>query len=407
MIIGLKYKLSFWHVLLCAMPLLWLWFVLVNHLRVEWTLNAQYAYGWAVPFLCVFLLWQRIRLERSDGQPTLWEQFFSSKRLWLPVAVGLALLYVPTRLIQEANPDWRLVSWGLAIEVIGLTVCLLHLVVLVWVASHQGIAAVSRWHDPTGVTILLGCFFGLWLLAHRFARKHPPAAVQPRAEPPRFSKSHGPFPSFAFFILGFWLLLAETGIHSWYRYHESRMKAPVTWHINWPNTPTMREIPIAPVTRQTLRYDEAENRAWVADGHSWQAVFMRWEPGSVAARMTYNHTPEVCLTAAGQHIIDQSDLMNLTVRGLELPFRFYQLGGTPQPTFVAYCLWEDRSANHRFKTASLGWGNRLGPVLAGTRNTGQRSIELMFTGVNDFDAAKDAVERLLNGILSEPKVEAR
>ena len=34
---------------------------------------------------------------------------------------SFALLYAPTRLIEEANPGWRLVSWALAIEVVGLT----------------------------------------------------------------------------------------------------------------------------------------------------------------------------------------------------------------------------------------------------------------------------------------------
>ena len=44
--------------LLLAVFLGWLWAVLLNHLRVEWTLNPQYGYGWAVPFLCAYLLWK-------------------------------------------------------------------------------------------------------------------------------------------------------------------------------------------------------------------------------------------------------------------------------------------------------------------------------------------------------------
>jgi hypothetical protein len=38
-----------------------LWFTLINHLRVEWTVNPQYAYGWAVPFLCAFLLARKMQ----------------------------------------------------------------------------------------------------------------------------------------------------------------------------------------------------------------------------------------------------------------------------------------------------------------------------------------------------------
>src|SRR5437773_11753796 len=45
-----------------ALPLCvlgFLWFTLINHVRVEWTVNPQYGYGWAVPFLCAFLIWKR------------------------------------------------------------------------------------------------------------------------------------------------------------------------------------------------------------------------------------------------------------------------------------------------------------------------------------------------------------
>ncbi len=149
----------------CTMParlllfcsLAWLWFTLINHLRVEWAVNPQYAYGWAVPFLCLYLLWTKVESRRekaemlkSEGQRTedgelrsvvsgQWSAV-SSPVVSSPVVSGpgfsfsafqlfsfclLAFLYLPTRLIQEANPEWRLVSWALALEVIGLTLLLL------------------------------------------------------------------------------------------------------------------------------------------------------------------------------------------------------------------------------------------------------------------------------------------
>src|SRR5580658_5353140 len=36
-----------------------LWFILLNQLRVEWTVNPQYSYGWIVPLLCLGLLARR------------------------------------------------------------------------------------------------------------------------------------------------------------------------------------------------------------------------------------------------------------------------------------------------------------------------------------------------------------
>src|SRR5262249_10351774 len=42
-------------------------------------------------------------------------------------AAFLALTIFPTRLIQEANPDWRLASWALALQVAGLTLAAIYL----------------------------------------------------------------------------------------------------------------------------------------------------------------------------------------------------------------------------------------------------------------------------------------
>ena len=39
--------------------LAYLWFRVIDHLRIEWSLNEQYAYGWAVPILCAYLFWKR------------------------------------------------------------------------------------------------------------------------------------------------------------------------------------------------------------------------------------------------------------------------------------------------------------------------------------------------------------
>src|SRR6266404_2097142 len=52
----------------------YLWFTLINHLRVEWTVNPQYRYGWAVPVLCRCLIWRRRHQKRpqdygTTGQP--------------------------------------------------------------------------------------------------------------------------------------------------------------------------------------------------------------------------------------------------------------------------------------------------------------------------------------------------
>jgi hypothetical protein len=128
---GFRFPVSGFRQALCALPLAWLWFVLINELRVEWTVNPQYGYGWAVPLLCVFLIWQRIQKAKCGSQKVESgkQKFISAFRFphfYFLLLLGSAPLYAPTRLVQEANPGWRLVSWALAIEVVVLTLALLH-----------------------------------------------------------------------------------------------------------------------------------------------------------------------------------------------------------------------------------------------------------------------------------------
>jgi exosortase len=114
----------------------WLWFVLINQLRVEWTNNPQYSYGWAVPFLCLYLAWQKCRKPVEAAARFRFPAFpLSAFRFSVAAFFLLAFLYAPTRLIQEANPEWHLVSWALAVEVIGLTLCVL------WLAQTSIFAA--------------------------------------------------------------------------------------------------------------------------------------------------------------------------------------------------------------------------------------------------------------------------
>ena len=90
--------------------LLWLW--LFAHLRDEWTLNAQYNYGWAVPVMAVLFFWRRWK-ERPDPAPT----GRGAPAVFL-AAIGLFVLLLPLRVIETANPDWRLLSWTLALVVV-------------------------------------------------------------------------------------------------------------------------------------------------------------------------------------------------------------------------------------------------------------------------------------------------
>ncbi len=518
-----------------------LWALLINHLRVEWSLNPQYGYGWGVPFLCLYLLWQKIQKSsvsgpgavignqklESGGKPPEGGGRHPASRFSnfsLLLLLGCALLYAPTHLIEESNPEWRLVSWALALEVVGLTLLLIYVVlgatwlrrlafpiafflvavpwptvvegpliqgltradagatvellgwlgipamphgnvievatgevgideacsgirsfqatlmlslflgewysltrplrlllvvsgfalsfvfnlarmsVLVWVAAHHGVTAIAQWHDPTGVTILLACFFALLGFATFLARKQ--IFVQPATtatSPAEVSPSKRRLVPLLLTLI-IWFGVVEISVEAWYRWHEMRMPSATLWTMSWPtNNPTFKTAVLPDRTRQLLRYDEGRSVAWVADEIEWQAVFLRWNPGRTAVHLAQNHTPEVCLTSAGHQLKTISDRTWFEAGGLRLPFIVYAVSDTRKPVHVFYCLWDDRTSAQGRGTLSLNYGNRLAPVLAGLRNPGQRSLEIALTGnLNEAQAAAAFQNQLQEIIQSAP-----
>lgn len=515
---------------LSGASLLLLWFRLIQHLRVEWSVNPQYTYGWAVPFLCVFLAWRSWRRNGAAGgaDAALDVGREGWGRLGGALAGAAALLYGATRLVQEANPEWRLVSWALALEVLVLTVFLLRLfpdftfraspftlhpsrslpallfflVAVPWptllegpltqglaranaaataellgwagvpalrhgnvievasgvvgidaacsgirslqatfmlslffgefyrlsprrrlglclagfacsflfnvvrttllssVAAGGGMAAVAAWHDPAGGAILLASFICLWLLARRLRKA---ASAQEKMNcgaaewecrgrlPCRTESARGRRACRAAGLL-IWLLCVELGVEAWYRRQEHRLAAPVTWTLELPaRNPTFQNLPLAERTRQFLRYDEAANAAWDADGWRWQAMFFCWKPGRTAVHLVKGHTPEVCLSAAGNRLTAQSEVRVLRCQDLNLPVRFYSFQSPSGPLHVVYCLWRDRAPGQSFGADRLSYRNRLEPVLRGTRLTGQRSLEVALWGCADQQQAEAAL----------------
>jgi exosortase len=504
------------------LPLAWLWFVLVNDLRVEWTVNPQYSYGWAVPFLCAFLLWQKIQKPENRRQKA---EAHPPPSIFYLLLVLCAVLYAPTRLVEEANPGWRLVSWALALEVVGITLCALRFTIydlrfaifpicyflvavpwpsllegtliqsltrldtgittellgwlgipamphgnvievatgvvgideacsgirsfqatlmislflgeyyglsvfrravlclagfalsflfnlarmslLVWVAAHKGVAAIASWHDPAGVTILVACFFclwgmGVWLKAGAEINNQKEERRKPKPEIPMPTTLNPQLPTVRklAMALGIWILMTEFSIEGWYRWHEARVPIAMHWTVAWPtNNPTFKEEPLAGRTRQILRYDEGRSAGWSDGNLTWQAVFLRWDPGRTALHLAEDHTPEICMTGAGRtlNVISRQEWFD--VNGLRLPFSVNAVTDLPQHFYVFYCLWDDRASVQEFQTLDLTYGNRLTPVLAGLRNPGQRSLEIAVTGPASAAEAEAAVREELRTIV--------
>jgi exosortase len=522
--------------LLPALVFGFLWFTLINNLRVEWTLNPQYSYGWAVPLLCAYLIRQNLSSSNADTR-NLKLKIQNSKFLY-GLFVFLALLYFPTRLLQEANPEWRLTSWALAIEVVGLTLLAIYFLsrssiypfsifrfshfvfpicfflvavpwptsfeqtliqtlthadakattellgwlgvpalplgnvirvatgevgideacsgirsfqatlmislflgefyrlnlprrlalvlggfamsilfnlarmsILVWIAAKKGIDAIAKWHDPTGLTILIACFCGLWGLSLLLAGKNEKPNSKNKnqkfenASAEDHQKFNFPVSNFTLAsftaALALWILFTEISVAAWYHVHEMRLPPAAQWTVALPtHNPTFKNLSLPESAREILRYDESRSASWQENNFQWQAIFLRWNPGRTAVHLAQNHTPAVCLTAAGHQLNTVTTLAWFEINGMHLPFAIYEITDSPQPVFVFYCLWDDRATTQEFQTASLTFGSRLAPVFAGLRNPGQRSLEIAVNGANSADEAKNILRLELEKIIN-------
>jgi len=101
-----------------------LWFVLCRHLSGEWSVNAQYNYGWFVPFFALLLFWLRWEGRPMEGRAPSRPNLGTAQRPSLQVvaiAVLALLLLFPVRLFEIGNPDWRPLGWVHAAVVTTLT----------------------------------------------------------------------------------------------------------------------------------------------------------------------------------------------------------------------------------------------------------------------------------------------
>jgi exosortase len=486
----------------------YLLFSLINELRVEWTLNEQYHYGWAVPFLAGFLFWRRCLSFRSLGSRG------ASPACTIATAAFLLFFLLPLRIIQEANSDWRFVSWALALDLTGLFLSALfyfggpaavqhfvfpilfllvavpwpsgieqwlvqHLsrantalaieilgwagipalqhgnlvqlstglieidpacsgirslqavimaaaffgefyllnrtrrfylfaaglllallcnvvrtVTLVWIAAARGLVTMSAWHDTAGIAILLACLTGLYIASDLLRTRRP--SVQNSPLPIRTAPSCGA-------VLGClaWFALIELTTFLWYHLHEINRPSPVVWRFKLPSAETdVTNLPISTDVRRILHFDFGQHARWQQpDGATIETYFFEWLPGRSAATLARNHTPEVCLPAAGRNILAEKEL-TFAIKGLKLPFREYTLNSARLPTYVFYCLWEDCAGEQSAKTEFLTIDHRLRNVLQGRRNQGQRVLHIAVHGAGSDSDALSTVRELLEQFLS-------
>jgi exosortase len=100
-----------WKVWLGALALLLSWCLLLFQLSFTWETNEQYAHGYLVPLLCLFLLLKIYPKDNEIESPDHTSPL--QGKLWLIIGIPLILAFVPVWLVRGANSDWRLINFAL------------------------------------------------------------------------------------------------------------------------------------------------------------------------------------------------------------------------------------------------------------------------------------------------------
>src|SRR5437868_7632794 len=270
--------------------------------------------------------------------------------------------------------------------------------ILVWVGTHRGVAGVESWHDPAGLTILIVCLFGLWLVSLAMLRRDGISAigsVSQRQKPPL------PVRRMALVLLGAWLVLTEGAVQIWYRSHQTI--AASHWAVLWPNSESnYKSVPIAPEAESLLQYNEGGGASWEGnDGHQWLMFFFRWFPGRTAARFVKVHRPDICLPASGRTMERDNGLRMIAVHGVNLPIRVYRFRDHGSPLHVFYCYWDARSSYENAAAAvAEDWSfrGRLRAAFQGRREIGAQMLEIAVWGYQDDAEASEALARELSQV---------
>lgn len=496
-----------------AIPLALLayWLVGIRLLCPQWSVYSQYNYGWAVPALCLYLLW----LRWVDRPPTA-----AQRSIWpWATLLTVALAWPLTRVLVEANPTWRAASWAMGGEFLaaalaclwlaggrpwlrhfwfpiafyliaipwpslwesvivqGLTrvntaivvewlavigipaikhgnvieisrglvsideacsgirslqatlmialffgelyrltrgrrlwlvaggiavalLCnLLRTLTLVWISSRHGNAVMEKWHDPTGVAILLGCFTALWLLGTKLRqnsnRVTAPAVIPPMEFKPRW---------LAAAFCG-WLVAVECVNAAWFGFRDQADPSVRNWTMRWPvEKDKFRDVELSTSVRGILAFDEGRSATWRdEDSSQWQAFHFSWGPARnsfdrIRVQFAKTHRPEICLPASGLELRERRGLRTFPVKGIELPFQAFRFEDRGLPLFVYFCTWEDGLKGgpsfSRENTAS-----RLAAAKAGNRSLSQRVLEVAVWGKTSNEEADAAFHRMLLEII--------
>ena len=281
---------------------------------------------------------------------------------------------------------------------------------LTFLAAKKGIDAIARYHDETGMTILLACTATLWVVSYLvsiFSNHSAAKEVTDNAGNQAGRERNYSAAKFLATSLIVWIVLVEAGVQLWYFIRESKIDPGPSWSLVLPeDNPTFKPLPVTPEERTLLRFDDDKQGQWMeSDGTLWQAYYFDWLPGRVAGYLAKRHTPDICLPAAGLTMTAGPTLTQVDINNIKLPVRSYVFTGPDGPLQVFQCHWEPGVDRDLYANESSRF-NLVRGIWAGRGDKGQKVFEIVITGCHDPDTAREALVRELQKLIKVEKTQA-
>jgi exosortase len=268
-------------------------------------------------------------------------------------------------------------------------------VVLVIVASLWGVDALSAWHEPTGLVVLITAFalLGLiasWMPGNTLSELRESSKGRPSASG-RWSL---PWPLAAAICI--WVTATFIFTNYWYRSSEPDS---LRLEIRWPeNEDAFRYLPMQDEAQHVLLCTEARMATWVdSDGDGWTLFALCWAPGRSATQSARLHRPENCFTASGAVLKRELEATTVMIDAVPITFQSYLFERNGVPLVVFYTIWEEANPDRLSGRVLQDYSglSRLQRVLTHERNLGQQSLEFVLTDKTGFRETQARFEHAL------------
>jgi hypothetical protein len=111
------------------------------------------------------------------------------------------------------------------------------------------------------------------------------------------------------------------------------------------------------------------------------------------------HGPEKCLPAAGMTLRAYLGIITVPVAGIQLALQQYVFSAEGTTLHVFYAIYEDPSGTTELANRRKDFPSRVAAALSGSRNYGQRFLEVALIGCERPEDARAALRSELDKII--------